>query len=211
MKFSAVILPSLFASVLAGPVVRDIVKRQEPNRNEVYIESVGYNGSGCPSGSASVNLAGDRKSVTILLDQYFAEAAPGLRPSDARKNCQINFALHYPQGFQYSVLASDYRGYLRLDKNIDATQRALYYFSGETQQASTSTTFTGPYDDNYLIHDEIPFTSTVWSPCGRTAALNINSEVRVNNSRNRNGSGLITNDSQDHKVTYIVGVRWQRC
>lgn len=64
---------------------------------------------------------------------------------------------------------------------------------------------------DYLIHDEIPFTSTVWSPCGEIASLNINSQVRVENSANPKGMGFLTTDSIDGKVSFKVGVKWQVC
>lgn len=214
MKFSAVFLSALFTTAIAAPTVRDVVKRQaQPDQSQVYIISAVPRGSGCPGeSSASINISSDRKAVTILLDQYIAEIGPGLPLSGARKNCQINLNMHYPQGFQYSVLSSDYRGYIRLDRGVSATQRANYYFSGESSgDAATQTTLNGPIDQNYLISDDIPFTSTVWAPCGRVAALNINSEVRVNNSGNRQGAGIITTDSVDLKVEYIVGVQWRRC
>jgi hypothetical protein len=49
---------------------------------------------------------------------------------DARKFCQINLDLHYPQGFQLSVLSTTFRGFVSLDKGVTATLSALYYFSG---------------------------------------------------------------------------------
>jgi hypothetical protein len=49
---------------------------------------------------------------------------------DAYKFCQINLNLHYPQGFQLSVLSTEFRGYVGLDSGVNATLGALYYFSG---------------------------------------------------------------------------------
>ena len=52
------------------------------------------------------------------------------QPTDARKYCQINLNLKYPQGFQFSVLSTTFRGYTALDAGVNATLSALYYFSG---------------------------------------------------------------------------------
>lgn len=109
-------------------------------------------------------------------------------------------------------------------KNTQAT----YYFSGSTAQTSTATTYTGPISQvcsrirslenghsnatqDYLTHDEIPPSSTIWSPCGELAALNINSQVRMDNSKATRGAGIMTTDSIDGKVTLKVGVEWWRC
>src|SRR5690606_1809372 len=136
---------------------------------------------------------------------------PGISVLQSRKNCQINVNLHYPAGFQYSILGVDARGFIALDKGVTATQKTTYYFAGEQIQASTQTDFAGPVSKDYLIHDEIPFTSTVWAPCGQVQALNINSQVRIDNSKNSSGSGLVSTDSVDGKVTFVVGVNWQTC
>lgn len=77
-------------------------------------------------------------------------------------------------------------------------------------QASISTNFKGPTNGDYAISDQIPFTSTIWSPCGAALPLNINSQVRLTSTKS-GASGLLTQDSIDGKVTYVVGVQWQKC
>ena len=42
--------------------------------DELYLGVPGYGGNGCPSGSASVTLSPDQKSLSVLFDQYMAEA-----------------------------------------------------------------------------------------------------------------------------------------
>jgi hypothetical protein len=57
---------------------------------------------------------------------------------DARKNCQINLDLHYPPGYQFSILSTTFRGFVGLDDNVVATLGALYYFSGRELLSSIS-------------------------------------------------------------------------
>ena len=80
----------------------------------------------------------------------------------------------------------------------------------ETAQTSTQTTFNGPVDGDYEVIDDIPLTSVVWSPCGAPVPLNIDSQVRLSTS-STTASGEITDDSTDGKITFIVGVQWQKC
>lgn len=82
--------------------------------------------------------------------------------------------------------------------------------SAASTQVSTSTTFKGPMSSDYEIADTIPFTSTIFSPCGAALPLNINSQVRLT-STNSKASGIITNDSIDGKIAFQVGVQWQKC
>jgi hypothetical protein len=76
-----------------------------------------------------------------------------------------------------------------------------------TAQASTTTNFKGPTDGDYEITDSIPFTSTVWSPCGAALPLNIDSQVRLSSTVST-ATGELTEDSVDGHVTFIVGVQW---
>lgn len=64
-------------------------------------------------------------------------------------------------------------------------------------------------DADYLVHDTATSVSTIWSPCGANAALNINSQVRVNGATGLNG--FMTTDSVDTKFTQVVYFNWQTC
>lgn len=68
----------------------------------------------------------------------------------------------------------------------------------------------GPRAGDYAITDSLPLTSTIWSPCGTTTALNINSQVRLTSTDSK-ASGVITDDSIDGKIAFQVGVQWQKC
>lgn len=118
MKFTIAALSALVATALAGPVIIPRAPRGQPDPDQVWIDTVTYGGSGCPQGSASVDILADRKSFQIILQEYIASAGPGIPLTQSRKNCQISVQLHYPGGFQYSVLSTDYRGYANLAKNV---------------------------------------------------------------------------------------------
>ena len=115
MKFLALSLAAL-PVVMASPY--KISSVADPDPTQVWVDSVTYGGTGCPQGTASISLAPDRKSFTVMLDAYVATTGPGFTITDARKNCQLNISLHYPGGFQWSVYSSDYRGYVELDQGV---------------------------------------------------------------------------------------------
>lgn len=181
-----------------------------PNPSDVYINSISYGGTGCPQGSVGSFISADRSTFTLIFDSYVASIGPGVAVTENRLNCQLNIDLEYPSGFQYSVLGTEFRGYAGLDAGVTGVQQATYYFSGSSTQVSTSTTFKGPTDGDYEISDSIPFTSTIFSPCGAALPLNINSQVRLT-STVTSATGELTDDSIDGKITYVVGVQWQTC
>lgn len=83
--------------------------------------------------------------MTLIFDAYVASIGKGVAVTENRKNCQLNIQIHYPGGFQFSVLSADYRGYVALDsKAVTGTQKSTYYFSGQTAQFSTQSDFVGP-------------------------------------------------------------------
>jgi len=182
-----------------------------PDPSQVYLETLSYGGSGCPAGTVGQSIADDRTTFTLIFDNYVAAAGPGTKITDSRKNCQLNLKLHFPQGWQYSIYSTDFRGYVQLDSGAKGTQKNIYYFQGDTQQVSSQTDFVGPTDRDYLVHDQVGAASTVWGPCGVSASLNINSQVRIDNSANRNARGQLTTDSADGKVAHIIGFQWRRC
>lgn len=177
----------------------------------VYVRSISYAGSGCPAGSVAQNVAPDLQAFTLLFDSYIAEAGPGVSAREKRKNCQINIDLAFPQGWSYSIFTVDYRGYVSLEPRTTAMQKSSYYFQGNRATANLQTTMKGPVDKDYQIRDTLGLSAMVWSPCGASRSLNINSQIRVDNTRNRRGFGLITLDSIDGQVEHVYGIKWKRC
>ncbi|TPX13747.1 uncharacterized protein E0L32_005950 [Thyridium curvatum] len=181
-----------------------------PSGHEVQIEGISFAGSGCPAGSVAGQLASDLTTITLLYDSFVAQAGKDIKPTDYRKNCQLNVKLRYPSGWQFSVFRADYRGYASLPKGDTGTCKATYYFSGEQKQISSTMTIKGPFDDNYLKSDSFGTESTVWSPCGQEGMLNINSEVRIT-PLDSTTPALLTVDSTDLKFTQIHYLQWQTC
>jgi hypothetical protein len=82
--------------------------------------------------------------------------------------------------------------------------------AAEASQVSTKSDFNGPLSGNYVIEDDVAFTSTVWSPCGANLPLNIKSQVSLA-SNDPKARGLITDDSVDSNIKFITGIQWRRC
>jgi len=181
-----------------------------PDPTQVYINAITYGGTGCPQGTVGSYISADRQTFTLIFDEYVASIGPGVAVAQNRKNCQLNLDLRYPGGFQYSIFNTVYRGYVGLDAGVNGLQSTNFYFSGQVAQSTTSTSFKGPIDGNYEAVDSVNLVSTIWSPCGAQSALNLNSQVRLTSS-NSAASGLITDDSIDGKITFVVGVQWQKC
>lgn len=179
--------------------------------SSVTIRNISYNGSGCPIGSVAQNVSPDNKAFTLTFSDYIAEVGPGIDLNASRKNCQLTVDLQFPSGWQFAIATFDYRGYASLDSGVEGTQKSSYYFQGMGQTGNFQTTYRGPRDADYQFRDTIGLASMVWSPCGATRALNINTQVRVSNRANPNGRGLMTTDSIDGAVVHKYGMMWRQC
>ena len=177
----------------------------------VKINDLSYGGSGCPQGSVGQTVNSDKTAFTLIFDEYFVEVGAGVSNQDRRKNCQVTVDLEFPQGWSYSVIGFDYRGYAYLDSKVKGTAKTKYYFQGETQETSYTSGLKGYMDDNYLISDNVEADALVWSPCGKSRALNVGTEIYLNNKKNKKGTGFLTVDTLDGEIKHIYHLQWKRC
>jgi hypothetical protein len=180
-----------------------------PNPADVYVESISYGGSGCPQGTVGQSLSDDRSSLTLIFDSFIASTGPGVPVTESRKNCQINVNLHVPQGWSFALASFDYRGFVELPAGVTASQTATYYFQGAATQSPRSTSFVGPVAKDYLVHDQVPLLSLIWSQCNAVRPININSQIAIVAGSSQ--AAQITVDSIDGKVRQLFKLAWIRC
>ncbi len=203
------IVAGLFSAVIysSGSFAQDT-----PDPSQVYIQRLTYAGAGCAAGTVAHNVASDAKAFTLLFDDFIAEAGPTVPSGKNKSACRVTVDLRFPNGWSYSVFTVDYRGFMSLDPNVSATQKSSYYFQAAPGAAKTfSSTYWGPVDQDYQLRDSIVVSDLNWSPCGRTRAMNIDTEISINNALAPQSTGLITIDSIDGQLKQIYGIVWQRC
>ncbi|MCT9091802.1 DUF4360 domain-containing protein [Streptomyces sp. ASQP_92] len=180
--------------------------------DKIVIEVATVNGSGCPLGTAAVAVAPDNTAFTVTYSQYMAQVGAGSKPTDFRKNCQLNLIVHVPSGFTYAVASADYRGYAHLERGANAVQKASYYFQGSPDTASRTHPFNGPYDDNWQATDSTDWGQLVWAPCGVKRNFNINTELRVNaGTSDPKTNSFMAMDSTDGDIQTIYHLAWKEC
>jgi hypothetical protein len=211
--FSAMVTGSMLLSVLAPPVPVQIVQTTPPPPDKIVIDVATVNGSGCPAGTAAVAVAPDNTAFTVTYSDYLAQVGVGAKPTDARKNCQLNLQVHVPQGFTYAIAEADYRGYAYLENGATGLERANYYFQGQSQTAAISHPFAGPYDDDWQTTDKVDVGALVFAPCGEKRNLNVNTELRVGagSSDPKTTTSYMSMDSTDGSITTIYHFAWKTC
>lgn len=170
-----------------------------------------YGGTGCPDGTASVVLSPEETTLSILFDNYVVETG-GLNKLNDRKNCNIAIPIHIPQGYSYSVVALDYRGYMSIPRGGSARLAVNYFLAGEGSENSvrTSATFTGPVERDYLKTDRLGVEAVVWSACGADTILRTNTTLALK-TNSRGDEAMATVDSIDVKSGIVYHLQWKRC
>jgi hypothetical protein len=206
---------SMMASLLApvAPAAALEILPVEPPSEQMVIELVTVNGSGCPVGTAAVAVAPDNTAFTVTYSAYIAMVGVGSVPTDFRKNCQLAVRVQVPSGFTYAIAQADYRGYSYLESGASGIQRANYYFQGQSPTTFIAHPFRGPMDDNWQTTDEVDIASLVYAPCGEERFLNINTELRVSagTSDTAKTTSFMAMDSTDAEINTIYHFEWARC
>lgn len=182
----------------------------QPGDAEITVDVVSYAGSGCPPGSAVVEVNPEETTFTVKYSEYVAQAGADIPRTDFRKNCQLTVDVVVPPGQTYAVVTADYRGYAYLEPGATGLQKANYYFQGMPETQSTEQGFTGPLDDNWQVSETADL--AVYAPCEETRFLNINTELRVNRGTSDPETvSLMTMDSQDHNIDTTYQLDLKEC
>lgn len=179
------------------------------NANGLTLGHPNYGGTGCPGGSVATTVSPDQKTLSILFDQFVAEAGRSAGKTIDRKSCNIAIPVHVPQGFSVSVISVDYRGYVSVPSGGEARFSAEYFFAGQRGPVRTEV-FRGPADEDYMITDDLIATALVWSPCGANTNIRINASMLAKSNAKRDDV-LATVDSTDVSTGLIYHLAWRRC
>jgi hypothetical protein len=209
-----VALASIPVIFLSGPAYAGVaVASDDPPSDRVTVDVVTVNGSGCPAGTADVEVSDDNTWFRIRYHNYTARIGGSSKPTDVRKNCQLALQAHIPQGFTYAIASVDYSGHARIADGAFAVQRANYYFQGSSQNHVVDHQFNGPYYGGWYTNDSTDWSSLVWAPCGEYRNLNINTSLRVNAGTSDPVSrrSYISMDDTEGGVDTIYHFAWKHC
>ncbi|MET0339440.1 MAG: DUF4360 domain-containing protein [Polyangiales bacterium] len=174
--------------------------------SKITIGSVSATGSGCPRGSWEANVSPDGLALTMTFSKYFLEASPS-KPVLQSLACTLSLGLDMPRGYSVGVTKVSYQGYAGLEAGMTAEQIANYAWTGIGAVSGTESknTLRGPYDDSYLLIDNVETRGVgiQWSPCDIRSNLQIRTRLTLDNPRR--GSGYInTSDVNIEQGTKLV-------
>jgi len=177
--------------------------------DDIRLGQPAYGGNGCPQGSANAVLSPDQKTLSILFDQYSAEAGNTTGKQVDRKSCNLAIPVHVPQGYSISLFQVDYRGTNILPVGGQSRLTVDYFFAGQ-RGPHYQKSFYGRLNEDYLVRNSLTGESLVWSDCGAETNLRVNSSMMVQTNRSYD-QATATVDSADIKSGLIYHIQWRRC
>lgn len=177
--------------------------------DDVRLGEPDYGGTGCPAGSAAVVLSTDAKALSILFDEFVAEAGGITGRRLSRKTCNIAVPVHVPHGYSVSIFQIDYRGFQSLPYGAYSRFNVEYFFAG-AQGPIYEREFQGYYLGDYLIHNVLEASTVTWSSCGEQVILRANTGMMVR-TNSRYDDALSTVDSADLQAGLTFNLNWRRC
>ncbi len=180
------------------------------NLGAVTIEKVGYAGNGCPAGSAEVVLANDKKSVSVLFDDYIVEAGGEGQRTFSRKKCDIAFGLKVPNGMSVALINADYRGFTDLPSRAKATFTRNYFFAG-SRGPRLKQNFKGNRSDDFTITDNMGVMARVYSQCGADVILRSKTAATVRTRRGQEAMMSVDSADLTSKTIFRYNFSWKKC
>lgn len=196
---------------------------QPPNQRSVDAQGVrmgriSVEGSGCRSGQVRSSLSNNRRTLSLLFDNYIVEAGGGLNRKQQKRQCSVTVPFHVPPGYQVSVVQVDYRGYHFVPANAKAVIEStihLISMSGERRSGfhfpgiRRKRVFNGRSEGNFLLSSQV-HRNLQWSPCGEDFIMILGSELKAETNR-RMRQTYAAIDSLDTQASVSYHLNWRRC
>ncbi|MCP4744819.1 MAG: DUF4360 domain-containing protein [Desulfobacteraceae bacterium] len=149
--------------------------------SDIYIYDFVYWGDGCLSGTGSAFMSSDYKKISVFFDEYYASSAENFMGRD-RKSCNLEVAVHVPQGMAVALVQKDYRGYVDVPPGGYAAFLADTYFAGQITGYSFRKEWgneTDRIEEDYTLKDEFYPGCIVYSICGEDVIISENTTLKV--------------------------------
>jgi len=145
----------------------------------VQIHGVSLLGSGCPAGSADVQVDATGTLFEATFSQYHVQTGPGTQAADWRKNCKLTLNMEFDPGFQFTVMDTTMSGFAQIPKGAKGQCKNTFTFTGSPlNKSSYDVNLKGAYSGDFDLRSDPSILS--WSPCtGSTAILNMNTQCSL--------------------------------
>ncbi|KAF9525637.1 hypothetical protein CPB83DRAFT_859090 [Crepidotus variabilis] len=168
------------------------------------ISAYGIQGTGCSPGTVTSSIVGG-KDINVSYKAFTASDGPSVSIDENRKNCQFTVTVQTPAGYQFGFDKFSYDGSYSVASSVKASYKTYYYFQSSINQVTGGQTLVGPAKDDCPFSNS--YSGIVWSECGGTNIVNIDTSIRIDNTANTAGSGAITVKNTPSISNFV----WRTC
>lgn len=174
-------------------------------------------GTGCPEGTISASITPDAKTISLLFDNYIAEAGNSSGVKRDIKNCSVQLPIEVPAGYQFTIVKLDYRGFNSIPDGGRTRYVTIYSFLDEEtkkqlgKRIRRNYIFNGPLEEDYTISADVA-SKPIWSNCGKSLQFRL--DTRAIAVTNEDGEDVMaTIDSVDASAGSSVEyhLMWKEC
>ncbi len=183
----------------------------------VTIRGVRMTGTGCSESTAWATTTSDGKTLSVLFDNFKVDIGNGSenpQSTSLRKSCRVLIDVDVPQGYQYGLEQTDYRGFAALPVSAYGLHRFTQIIPGQPIVSAREAQLKGPIADDYAVSVRQKPGRIVFSPCNqRVQTIQLLSELQVAYFPNTKDRSIaqINLDSVDTGVNSTFVMSWRRC
>lgn len=169
----------------------------------IKLGSIGYGGTGCPAGTASVSASGT--AISVKFKSYNVAAGGSTGNTFDREACALSIPISVPSGQAVAIVGMDFTGYTNLPSGASTTFKFEQFLVGGKGPV-LSKTISGPSKGKFTTSTDAALS---WSACGASTILRTNSSLIVKTSGGKAASASIR--SQDVGTTIIYRLKFKSC
>ena len=148
--------------------------------SEISINSATFSGAGCPGDDDEYLISADKKVISLLLNDYRAEAGFGTDGNTSRVTCNMAISLDVPMGYRVMLLDADFRGGVSLpDRDSFAEFKREYFFADGSSPILTDHWDGELFNESIQLSDKLEEYGGRLSNCGDDVILRSNTSLYI--------------------------------
>ena len=211
-KTKNVIIAACFLAAAVAGASEDVEETKEPKKNLISFGEINYGGTGCPAGSLAINFDAESKALKLGFENFSVsvgqskkelaeseeeeEEEEKIRSID-RKSCGLAIPVSVPEGFQVSLLATEYQGNTQVEGG-EIKFSANHFFAGQ-KGPKISVEFPAGSNGQFKAPFEPAQNELSVSACGQDVIVRANTSLLAKADEEKNHASASLNKALSFK------------
>lgn len=173
----------------------------------VVLGDPSFTGNGCLPGTSSAALSPDGSTISIIYDNFIANAGGTSGVPMDRKQCIVSIPVTIPPNTKIAITEVDYRGFNALpDRGY--TQFTVDFALSGFKGPRILRRFVGPLQADFSAINKLKKPDVRYSQCGQSqVVLNVNANITtVSNGKQEQTSAGVDSTDFNSGLDYVVEV-----